>query len=429
MVRERGFTGGGDYFRHIVARHRPRPHAEAYLRLRTLPGEQRQCDWGHFGHVEIGRAKRALMAFVMVLSYSRRIFPHFFLNARIDAFLQGHVLAFTAFDGVARVVLYDNLKSAVLERVGDAIGFNPELLAFSSHHRYEPRPVAVARGNEKGRVERSIRSIRDNFWPARSFTDVADLNAQAKRWCEGQASERRWPEGPHLSVQQAFEVERASLLALPEHDYPVQEKLAVQSGKTRYVRFDLNDYSMPHTHVRRTLTVVADPLRVRVQGGAVELASHPRSFDRGAQVEEPSHIQELVDRKRGARQHRATDRLTQAVPGVAELLGRAGARGHNLGSITSGLSKLLDRYGATPMVDAVAEALARDVPHTNAVRLALERARELRHQSPPVVAPLSERAQSLDVTVRHHGLDSYDALTPNDDADNNTPPPPPKEPS
>ena len=78
----------------------------------------------------------------------------------------------------------------MLERVGDAIGLNLELLAFSSHHRYEPRPVAVARGNEKGRVERSIRYIRDNFWPARSFTDVADLNAQAKRWCEGQASER-----------------------------------------------------------------------------------------------------------------------------------------------------------------------------------------------------------------------------------------------
>jgi len=435
MVRERGFTGGGDYFRHIVARHRPRPHAEAFLRLRTLPGEQMQCDWAHFGHVEIGRAKRPLMAFVMVLSYSRRIFLHFFLNARIDAFLQGHVLAFAAFGGVVRVILYDNLKSAVLERVGDAIRFNPELLAFASHHRYEPRPVAVARGNEKGRVERSIRYIRDNFWPARSFTDVADLNAQAKRWCEGQASERRWPEGPHLSVQQAFEVERASLMALPEHDYPVQERLAVQAGKTPYVRFDLNDYSIPHTHVRRTLTVVADPLRVRVLDGAIEIASHARTFDRGAQIEEASHIQALVDRKTGARQHRACDRLSQAVPGVAELLQRAAARGHNLGSITSALSKLLDRYGAAPMVQAVAEALSRDVPHTNAVRLALDRARELRHQSPPVVAPLSERAQALDVTVRHHALDSYDALTPGADgaAANNTslplPLPPPKEPS
>ena len=109
MVRERGYIGGPDHFRHLVACHRPRPAAEAYLRLRTLPGEQAQVDWGHFGHLEIGRAKRPLMAFVMVLSYSRRIFLHFSLNARMDSFLRGHVLAFTAFGGVARVLLYDNL--------------------------------------------------------------------------------------------------------------------------------------------------------------------------------------------------------------------------------------------------------------------------------------------------------------------------------
>ena len=90
----------------------------------------------------------------MVLSYSRRIFLRFSLNARMDSFLRGHVLAFAAFGGVARVLLYDNLKSAVLERVdhpsGTAIRFNADLLAFAAAHRYEPRPVAVARGNDRG---------------------------------------------------------------------------------------------------------------------------------------------------------------------------------------------------------------------------------------------------------------------------------------
>ena len=135
---------------------RPRPPAEAYLRLRTLPGEQTQVDWGHFGHLQIGRARRPLMGFVMVLSYSRRIFLRFCLDARMDSFLRGHVEAFIAFGGLARTLLYDNLKSAVLERVGDAVRFNPELLAFAAHYCYEPRPVAVARGNQKGRVERQF---------------------------------------------------------------------------------------------------------------------------------------------------------------------------------------------------------------------------------------------------------------------------------
>lgn len=59
MVRERGYRGGADHFRALVARLRPRPAGEAYLRLRTLPGEQSQCDWAHFGKLKVGRAARA----------------------------------------------------------------------------------------------------------------------------------------------------------------------------------------------------------------------------------------------------------------------------------------------------------------------------------------------------------------------------------
>jgi len=149
------------------------------------------------------------------------------------------------------------------------------------------------------------------------------------------------------------------------------------------------------------------------------LATHQRSYDRGALIEQEAHIQALVKHKRAAHQHRATDRLTQAAPAMTQLLQRAAARGHNLGSITAELSRLLDRYGAQPLQAAVIEALARDVPHPNAVRLALERAREQRQQLPPVASELSERARSMDVTVRHHELDTYDVLQP--DNDSNTP--------
>ena len=152
MVCERGYSGRPDHFRHLIACHRPRPKAEAYLRLRTLPGEQAQVDWGHFGHLEIGRARRPLMAFVMVLSHSRQIFLRFFPDARMESFLRGHAAAFDAWAGVPRVLLYDNLKSVVLERRGDAIRFHPTLLGFAGQYRYEPRPVAVARGNEKACV-------------------------------------------------------------------------------------------------------------------------------------------------------------------------------------------------------------------------------------------------------------------------------------
>ena len=193
MLVGRGYRGSEVQTRRLVRRLRPTPKGEAYLRLRTLPGEQAQVDWGHFGYVHIGQAKRPLMAFVMVLSWSRAMYVVFTLDATMESFVRGHVEAFEAFGGVPRVLLYDNLKSAVTARQGDRVQFHPRLLELCAHYHYEPRPVAVARGNEKGRVERQIRFLRDRFFAARPFRDVDDLNAQWRRWRDEWAHERPCP--------------------------------------------------------------------------------------------------------------------------------------------------------------------------------------------------------------------------------------------
>ncbi len=417
MVRERGYTGGPDHFRHLLAHYRPRPQPEAYHRLKTLPGEQAQVDWGHFGRFTIGGAQRTLMAFVMVLSWSRQIFLRFFLDARMANFLRGHEAAFTAWQGLPRVLLYDNLKSAVLDRQGDAIRFHPTLLDFAGHYRFEPRPVALARGNEKGRVERAIRYIRDNFFPARVWSDIDDLNAQADAWCTGLSADRPCPEDRKMTVREAFALEQPKLLALPDNPYPTEERVEVKVGKTPYVRFDLNDYSVPHTHVRRTLTVVASPDQVRVLDGAEVIARHERSYDKGEQIEAPSHIEALTAYKQKARRHRGQDRLSQGVPTSQELLSQAAERGDNLGSIIATLLRLLDRYGASELEAAIGEALERGVPHPNAVRLSLERRREQRNLPPPVAVPLPDDARVRNLVVRPHTLDDYDRLQEADGED------------
>ena len=139
MVCGRGYRGSQSHFRRVIAPMRPKPEAEAYLRLKTLPGEQGQVDWAHFGKVRIGRAERPLMAFVMVLSYSRRIFLRFYLGAAMSNFLRGHIDAFEAWQGVPRELWCDNLKSVVLERRGTAVHFNPRYLDFAAHYRYLAR--------------------------------------------------------------------------------------------------------------------------------------------------------------------------------------------------------------------------------------------------------------------------------------------------
>jgi len=410
MVRDRGYPGRPDHFRHLIARHRPRPKTEAYLRLRTLPAEQMQIDWGHFGHLEIGRARRPLMGFVAVLSWSRQIFLRFYLGAHMENFLRGHVGAVTAWGGCPRIALYDNLKSAVLERQGQVIRFHPTLLALAGHYHFDPRPVAIARGNEKGRVERAIRFIRDAFFAGRPFTDLDDLNAQADAWVVSRAGERRCPEDETLSVSEAFAQEQARLLALPGEDFPTDEIKAVSAGKTPYVRFDLNDYSIPHTCVARTLTVAASLARVRILDGQTVIATHPRSYDRRQQIELPEHIATLIEHKHQASAHRGTDHLVQAVPASRDLLTQAVERGEPLGRTVRALTELLECYGVAELTAAISDALGRGVPHPNAVRLALERRRQAQAEPPPLAVRLPDHVKRRDVPVRPHNLNDYDQL-------------------
>lgn len=411
MVRERGYSGAPDHFRAIVARLRPRPAAEAYLRLRTLPGEQSQCDWAHFGKLTVGRAVRPLMAFVMVLSYSRHLFLRFYLGASMGYFVRGHVQAFAYFKAVPRVVLYDNLRSAVIERVGDAIRFNPRLLELAAHYRFEPRPVAVARGNEKGRVERAIRFVRDAFFAAREFRDLEDLNAQALAWCEGAAAERPCPEDRSRSVHEVFAEEQPHLLSLPENPFACEERVEVSVRKTPYVRFDLNDYTIPHDRVNRTLMVLATPDTVRVLDGPEVIATHARSFDRGAQIEQPGHIEALVTRKGAARAHRGQDRLQHAAPSAKPLFLLAAERGAHLGVLTRGLLQLLDSHGAQALEAAIAAALAEDTAHLGAVRHFIDAHAHARGQRPPIAVSLPNDPRLQNLSVRALPLTDYDQLT------------------
>lgn len=412
MVKARGYPGRPDHFRAVVSLHRPRPPAEAYHRLRTLPGEQAQVDWAHFGKLRIGRAVRPLMGFVMVLSYSRKVFLRFYLNARMESFLRGHLDAFDYFGGVARIHLYDNLKSAVLDRIGDAIRFNPRLLELASHYRFEPRPVAPARGNEKGRVERAIRYIRDAFIAGRTWSDLDDLNAQALAFINGPADERRCPGERSLTVHDAYLVEKPLLLPLPEHPFHDEERVEVHSGKTPYVRFDGNDYSVPHLHVRKTLTLMASPTSLRILDGSEVIATHERSWDKDQQVEDAAHIQALTDAKRKARTHRGMDFLTRAAPLSEKLLQRLAEQGRGVGGAVTKLVELLELYGSEELEASINEVLERGAAHPAAVRQELERRRHQRGLPAPVLLALPDDPRARNLVVRHHALSAYDEMLP-----------------
>jgi transposase len=151
MIRDRGYSGSVEQLRRTVARLRPQPQ-EAFLRLQVFPAEQAQVDWAYFGSVMVGRAKRQLSCFVMTLSWSRALYLEFFFDQTTENFLRGHVRAFQDWSGTPRVILYDNLKSAVLERRGDQIHFNPRLLELAADYHSNARGPPDAGRSGKRRL-------------------------------------------------------------------------------------------------------------------------------------------------------------------------------------------------------------------------------------------------------------------------------------
>jgi transposase len=410
MIRERGYAGSVKQVRRHVRRLRPTPASTAYLRLSVMPGEQAQADWGCFGAIGAGRSRRPLSAFVMVLSWSRAMHAVFTLDQTMESFLRGHVEAFQYFKGVPRNVLYDNLKSAVLERRGDAIRLHPRLLELCGHYHHAPRPVTPARGNEKGRVERQIQFLRTSFFAARSFRDVDDLNEQFRRWREEVAHTRPAPGHTDLTVAAALERERAFLLPLPEHAFETEHVRIVSSGKTPYVRFDRNLYSIPHALVRKPLTLSVGPDVVRILDAGGEVARHARSYGTGDVVEDPAHIADLVREKHAARESRGRDRLRAAVPETDALFEELALRGDNLGANTSRLLRLLDDYGAIELTAAVKIAIERAAYSAGSIAHILEQRRRSRGERPPTRVDLPADPRVRDLRVTPHRLEDYDGL-------------------
>lgn len=412
MIRARGYEGSVVQLRRLVRAIRPTARAEAFLRLRTLPGEQGQVDWGSFGKIRIGHAERALSCFVMVLSWSRALYARFTIDQSLESFLRGHVLGFDALGGVPRALLYDNLKSAVLERVGEHIRFHPRLLELAGHYHFAPRPCAPYRANEKGKVERAIQYLRHSFFAARRFSSLADLNAQLTEWLARVAHRRAVPNDPtRRLVTDALADERARLLPLPAHPFECDLVRSVASGKEPYIRFDLNDYSIPHTLVRTPLTLIASEERVRLTDALGRVvADHPRSYGRGDVCEEPSHLAELGRQKRQARELRGRDRLRQACPRVEELLESLAVRGEPLARHVTTLLGLLERYGKEELNHALDDVIARGALSALAVEHVLDQRARARKRPPPLVVALPDDPRVRDLSVVPHALASYDAL-------------------
>jgi transposase len=195
-LRERGYTGGYTMLKALVASLKPKEAAAPIVRFETKPGEQMQVDCA-----VIRRGGNRLSVFVATLGWSRASYVEFVTDERGETLIEAHENAFLAFGGAPHEVLYDNMRTVVLERHGYGRGrhrFNPGFLDFARHYGFQPRLCAPYRAQTKGKVERFIRYLRESFWVPLSsrltqeglVVDRATANLAVKRWLREVANAR-----------------------------------------------------------------------------------------------------------------------------------------------------------------------------------------------------------------------------------------------
>jgi transposase len=406
MLVERGYTGSLRSLRRYVRGARPTPKSEVFLRVETLPGEQAQVDWAHVGALTILGSSRPLWAFVIVLAYSRAMWAELVLDMGIESLRRSLVRASAFFGGSPRQWLFDNAKTIVVERSGDAVRFHPALLDLSARMHVQPALCGVRKPHEKGKVERAIRYLKDRFFAARSFHSAAHGNAQLLEFFAHVAHQRPHPRWPERTVIDVFQEERPRLLSLPSPLPETDTVTPIGVDKSAFVKLDTNRYSVPGRYERASLTLVADDVTVRLLDGADEVARHPRCWGRHQTLELREHRAAILEDKRKARDLKGRDRLRVEVPEIEKLLERWVDAGRNIGSMIGFTINLLNAYGPAILREVVADMLRRGIHDRGAMAILCEQKRR-RHDGPaPLAIQLGEHVVERDVIP--HDLGGYD---------------------
>lgn len=276
-IRELGYVGAYTAVKRYLAAIRPEGQPKPYeVRFETPPGVQAQVDFARFvvEFEDDPGISRIVWLFSLVLGHSRFLFARYVLHQDLQTLLRCHMQAFDALGGVPIEILYDRMKTAVTGEDGQGhIIYNRSLLALASHYRFQPRACRPYRAKTKGKVERPFSYIRQDFFLARRFRNLEDMNVQLIGWLGSVANARTHGTTQRI-VAEAFAAEQSELQNLPDQPFGAVLKLERRVSHDGFVAIGGNYYSVPD-RTRRIVEVQQMPDRIRILDLGVVVAEHP----------------------------------------------------------------------------------------------------------------------------------------------------------
>lgn len=365
---------------------------EAFHELEFLPGEEAQVDWMSW---KLG--ERPVYGFVFLLAWSRYVYVKFYPRHSFEFFLDGHIGAYSEIKGVAHRNRYDNLRSVIIERAPE-LRFNPQFLDFSLHYGFSIHVCNPQRANEKGRVERVIRDVKD-FLRVSTFADLADLNTKVSLWRRERNDRVHRTTG--RSPAEALGEEK--LKPLPQIAYRPYRVVAAVISKTAFVEFETNRYSVPSLYAGMSCEILAFPESLEIVVKGRKVATHRREFERKEKRESPSHRERLLALTPQFKYQRIYQLMKGMAKEVDDFLLKAEQEGENPLAVAYELFKLLKGISRETLLSAIRQARSLNIYRTKYIHSLLQPTRE-----PHPVHP--QDRSLLEISYKRRNLDDYDDL-------------------
>lgn len=406
-LRDDGYMGGATILQDYVGRLKEKSSKvrEAFLKLEFAPGECCQVDWGEFGDVFGDGVK--VHCFIMVMAFSRMMYLEFTRCEKFEDFIRCHENAFRFFGGVPKECWYDNLATAVTERMNSLVKFNAKFLAYLGHHCISPHACNPARGNEKGRVESLVKFVRGQFWSGRKFKDFDDICVQAILWRDQYANQRE-----HRVTRRVIRIyfeneEKKHLRPVNSYAYETDDIITKPVSPSWRISYESNLYSVPWTLANQSVSARISANTVKMFYNDKLVASHVRSYLKNQDIWLPAHQAGLLERKPGAKnndwQLSSIKSLGKSICDYVDLL-RHGQR--SMKQEVSRLLVLATVYGSENLNNACAELLTQGIMGVDNLE------RYLKVQD---IKPVSEKLiefenQKLNKVIPKTSLNVYDAI-------------------
>ena len=317
------------------------------------PGEEMQHDTSPH-RVTVGETSVTAQCAGLVLAYSRRLFIQYYPRfGRFEA-RQFLLEAVRFMDGACGRCVIDNSSVILAGGAGRDAIIAPEMAAFARTLGFTFLAHRVGDPDRKGRIERNFAFVESNFLPARRFADFADLNVQARQWCQ-QVANARLKRALGMSPETAYVLEKPSMHALPVVLPPVYDTLERVVDLNGYVSLDTNRYSVPERLVGQAVTLYKFPDRVTVHHRHATVATHLRVIGkRDVRVTDPGHHPTPI---RAPRLPALELQLRQEAPELAAYVRALKQRGQGRG--LRALRRLIDlqrTYPAEAFLAAIRQA-------------------------------------------------------------------------